>query len=118
MKMLNRSAINVRLQQPFVDWINNLPGGTEEKITLAEVNQEATTYLLPELEDEQDLNTLLEEYHLDLLENELLSWEEDSQFWPTNRDKHLFTQFLQVELAFMAFDLDEQTPLLRQSLET
>ncbi|WP_114417313.1 hypothetical protein [Marinospirillum perlucidum] len=117
MKMLNRSAISVKLRQPFVDWINSIDGG-EEEMTLEEVNQEATIYLVPELEDdEESLEALLEERYLDILENELFSWEEDENNWPEELDRNLFDDFIRIELAFMAFDLDDQAPLMGQVLD-
>lgn len=117
MKMLNRSAISVRLRQPFVDWINSLEDSAGEQVSLEEVNQEATTYLIPELEDEEALDDLIEERYLDLLENELFSWEEDEALWPDDIDRALFDAFVEIELSFMVFDLDDQAPLLSQVLD-
>lgn len=117
MKMLNRSAISVRLRQPFVDWINSLEDSAGEQVSLEEVNQEATTYLIPELEDEEALNDLIDERYLDLLENELFSWEEDESLWPEDMDRALFDEFVEIELSFMVFDLDDQAPLLSQVLD-
>ncbi|MBE0505731.1 MAG: hypothetical protein IBX50_03310 [Marinospirillum sp.] len=117
MKMLNRSAISVRLRQPFVDWINSLEDSAGEQVSLEEVNQEATTYLISELEDEEALDDLIEERYLDLLENELFSWEEDEALWPDDIDRALFDAFVEIELSFMVFDLDDQAPLLSQVLD-
>ncbi|WP_416885688.1 hypothetical protein [Marinospirillum sp.] len=117
MKMLNRSAINIKLKQPFVDWINGLDDESDDLVTLAEVNQEATTYLVPELEDGEDLQVFLEERYVDLLENELLSWEEDPAYWPEELSREVFEAFIQVELSFMVFDLDDQAPLLAQVID-
>ncbi|MFK7159715.1 hypothetical protein V6U78_01510 [Marinospirillum sp. MEB164] len=117
MKMLNRSAINIKLKQPFVDWINGLDDESDDLVTLAEVNQEATTYLVPELEDGEDLQVFLEERYVDLFENELLSWEEDPAYWPEELSREVFDAFIQVELSFMVFDLDDQAPLLAQVVD-
>lgn len=116
MKMLNRSAISIQLKQPFVDWINSLDEEGEQ-VTLEEVNLEATTYLIPELEDEDALEVFIDERHFELLENELLSWEDDDSYWPADMDRTLFDEFLDVKLSFMVFDLDEQAPLLATVLD-
>jgi len=116
MKMLNRSAISIQLKQPFVDWINSLDEEGEQ-VTLEEVNLEATTYLIPELEDEEALEVFIDERHFELLENELLSWEDDDSYWPADMDRALFDEFLDVKLSFMVFDLDEQAPLLATVLD-
>lgn len=117
MKMLNRSAISVKLRQPFVDWVNSVSDSGEEEVTLEEINQESTSYLVPELEEEEDLETLIEERYLDILENELFSWEEDDSLWPEDIDRALFDEFIRIEPAFMVFDLDDQAPLLAQMLD-
>ncbi|HEY3022675.1 MAG TPA: hypothetical protein VGK11_03455 [Actinomycetota bacterium] len=45
--MLNRAALILRYKQPFVNWINAAdPSPTSHTLTLAEVNQEHTVYLV------------------------------------------------------------------------
>ena len=45
--MLNRAALILRYKQPFVDWINAAdPSATSHALTLEEVNQEHTVYLV------------------------------------------------------------------------
>ena len=45
--MLNRAALILRYKQPFVDWINAAdPSPTSHTLSLAEVNQEHTVYLV------------------------------------------------------------------------
>lgn len=117
MKMLNRSAISVQLKQPFVDWVNSLDEGGDEQVNLDEVNLEATTYLIPELEDEDALKDFIDERYFALLENELLSWEDNESCWPAEISRTLFDEFLEVKLSFMVFDLDEQAVLLATVLD-
>jgi hypothetical protein len=53
--MLNRAALILRYKQPFVDWINAAdPSATSHALTLEEVSQEHTVYLV-EVEDEGGL---------------------------------------------------------------
>ena len=53
--MLNRAALILRYKQPFVDWINAAdPSPISRTLTLAEVNQEDTVYLV-EVEDDDEL---------------------------------------------------------------
>ena len=52
--MPNGAALIVRYKQPFVDWINAAdPSPTSHTLTLAEVNQEHTVYLVG-FEDEDE----------------------------------------------------------------
>ena len=116
MKMLNRSAMTVKLTQAFVDWINNLEDGSEP-LTLADVNEEATVYLVPEIEDEEQLNDMLQEFWLNILENELKSWEEDESQWPAELSIELFERFLTIDPAVMVFDLDFSNRLQAASVD-
>jgi len=115
MKMLNRSAMTVKLTQEFVDWINNLDEGSEP-LTLADVNEEATVYLVPEIEDEEQLNDMLQEFWLNILENELKSWEEDEASWPELTVEQ-FEQFIELSPAVMVFDLDYENGLKSASID-
>ena len=45
--MLNRSAVVVKPKQPFLDWLHRADP-TSGEITLDEVGQEPTIYLIPE----------------------------------------------------------------------
>jgi hypothetical protein len=61
--MLNRAALILRYNQPFVDWINAAdPSPTSHDLTLAEVNQEHTVYLV-EVEDEDEDAEWLVSHH-------------------------------------------------------
>lgn len=116
MKMLNRSAITVKLSQDFVDWINNLDDDSET-LTLQDVNEEATVYLIPEIEDEEQLNEMVQEFYLNILENELKSWEEDESQWPAELSIELFERFLTIDPAVMVFDLDFSNRLQAASVD-
>ncbi len=66
--MLNRAALILRYKQPFVDWINAAdPSPTSHVLTLAEVNQEHTVYLV-DVEDEDELTRWLGHHHQKLFE--------------------------------------------------
>jgi len=116
MKMLNRSAITVKLTQDFVDWINGLEDDSEQ-LTLQDVNEEATVYMIPEIEDEAQLNEMVQEHYLNILENELKSWEEDETQWPEKLSIALFERFLQIDPSVMVFDLDYNNGLQVASID-
>ena len=79
--MLNRAALILRYNQPFLDWINaSDPSPTSPTLTLAEVNQEHTVYLV-EVEDEQELVEWFAHNHQELFEAELAGWYTDPKLW-------------------------------------
>lgn len=96
--MLNRAALILRYKQPFVDWIKAAdPSPTTQSLTLAEVNQERTVYLL-QVEDEDDLATWLARNYQQLFEQELIGWYTDPKLWPRDRSLKLLQQWCAFEL--------------------
>jgi hypothetical protein len=80
--MLNRAALILRYKQPVVDWINAAdPSPSSHTLTLAEVNQEHTVYLV-EVEDQDELAQWLARHHEELFEHELNGWYTDPGLWP------------------------------------
>ena len=61
--MLNRSAVIIRCNQQFVDWINNADRSSGKKLTLAECNDDSTVYLI-EAEDQHEFEKWLKKYPL------------------------------------------------------
>ncbi|HEX6207077.1 MAG TPA: hypothetical protein VF058_01845 [Actinomycetota bacterium] len=86
--MLNRAALILRYKQPFVDWINAAdPSPTSHTLTVDEVNQEHTVYLV-EVEDEDEPAEWLVRHHEELFEAELNGWYTDPALWPgTDRSR-------------------------------
>src|SRR6266542_6968917 len=79
--MLNRAALILRYKHPFVDWINAAdPSPSSHTLTLAEVNQEHTVYLV-EVEDEDELSRWLARHHEELFDEELKGWYTDPALW-------------------------------------
>ena len=96
--MLNRAALILRYRQPFVDWINAVdPSPSTASLTLDEVNDEHTVYLV-EVEDEQGLAAWLEANHEVLFERELDGWYTDPALWPKDRSLKLLKAWCSFEL--------------------
>src|SRR5436309_2534229 len=83
--MLNRAALILPYRRPFVDWINAVdPSPSSHTLTLADVNEEHTVYLV-EVEDENELESWLLRHHAELFESELSCWYTDPTLWPRDR---------------------------------
>jgi len=94
--MLNRSAFVVRAKQPFLDWLRGLPDPVDANLTLADINQEPTVYLLPVYEDDEERNRILAR-HFDLIfASELAGWWTKETDWPAQRDLRRFRQWFDV----------------------
>ena len=119
MNVVNRSALSVRPTQAFVDWINQLEATEgEDDLLLEDVERESTVYLIGEMDSEEAIQAYLRERYLDILENELRAWEEDVRLWPETLDWALFEDFLQIEFSYLALDLEDEQPLIVQSVDS
>jgi len=105
--MLNRAALIPRYKQPFVDWINAVdPSSTSHTLTLSEVNQEHTVYLV-DVEDEGELDEWLARHHEELFEAELEGWYTDPALWPRNRSLKMLREWCSLELHTIVVDARE-----------
>ena len=113
MRSINRCVAVVRVKQPFLDWAKGLPdpvAGT----TLAAMNDDCHSYLLPEYEMMGDRDQLLEEFYDDIFVNELMGWWTDEEAFPKTRTLALFRKWFDVEFHSMALDLIDGEPIEHQ----
>jgi len=105
--MLNRAALILRYKQPFVHWINAAdPSPSSHTLTLAEVNQEHTVYLV-EVEDEDELSRWLARHHEELFDEELKGWYTDPALWPRDRSLKMLKEWCSLELHTEVVDTGE-----------
>jgi len=103
--MLNRSLIIVRGKAPFLEWILSLPDSTEHDLTLEDVNDDPTAYLIPLLEDYAELDDVLEVAHGSIFDDQLASWWTDENDWPEDRSLERFGAWFDVTVHSMIEDL-------------
>lgn len=101
--MLNRCVITVKAKQPFFDWLQTLPEAAG--MTLEELNEDGIAYLLPELEDDDDLESVLPQCFDLIFEEELIGWRTDEKLWPPVRDLPTFLSWFDVQLRSIVIDL-------------
>jgi hypothetical protein len=99
--MLNRSVLIVRPRQPMVDWV----AGLDESGLASNVEGEQTAYLVPEFDDGDEAQQVLEDVFAEVFERELFGWRTDEATWPANRDLALFRQWFEIELHSVVEDL-------------
>ena len=105
MKEIDRSILTVRAKQPFLDWLHSLPDPDPVGYTLDEVNRDQSAYLLPEYEDDNQMEYLLEKYFKQIFEEQLNGWWLDADAWPPRRDLKTFKEWFDVEFHSIVFDL-------------
>jgi len=103
---INRTAITLRPQQPFLDWYSNL--NPEEDFD--EDFKETKTYLIDDSmnEPEKWLKKKFDKFFM----MELDEWHTNKKEWPQKRTYKMFTLWFRVELSENIYDL-EKNPILK-----
>jgi hypothetical protein len=86
---INRNAIVVRPDQPFLDWLHRVDP-TSDELGLEDLRREPTVYLLPECENEEGAREYVEEVCGQIFEEQLGSWSRVPSLWPNRRDSDAF----------------------------
>ena len=101
--MLNRVLMTIKAKEPFREWINSLPD--PEDVTLEEINEDSTVYLVPEYDDDDHRDLILKKVYKDIFDEQLEGWWADEKDWPPKRDLKTFKQWFHVEFHSMIIDL-------------
>ncbi|MEN6368270.1 MAG: hypothetical protein ABFD77_01055 [Thermotogota bacterium] len=104
--MLNRSIAIVTAKKPFHDWLKSLPEPAE--LTLAELNEDGISYLLPELADDQAPEDLIALCFDIIFEEELAAWTTDEAQWPKVRDLATFQTWFDVTFRSIVLDIVDE----------
>lgn len=105
--MLNRSVLILRYKEPAVRWINEAdPNPDGPAITLEDVNEERTVYLIDEevADTPEQLRKWVKANFRPLFESELGGWYVDPDLWPRKLTLKLFDEWFTVECHTMIFD--------------
>mgnify|MGYP003415441421 CR=1 FL=1 len=101
--MLNRAVLIVRFKQPFVEWVNAADPAPAHTITLADLNDDSSAFLL-EVEDESELDAWLALNGDTLFEEILNDWYTDPGLWPPARSLAMFRDWCSFELHTVVID--------------
>jgi len=94
----------LKAKEPFRDWILSLPE-PPENLTLREINDDNTVYLIPEYEEVEDKEEFLTKKYKEIFEELLEDWCRDENYWPTSRNITAFKKCFDVEFHSLAIDL-------------
>ena len=111
MQIINRGAISVSARKALIDWVNSVD--PENPIVYSEPSDydEATVYLIEELDSEEDFQEWIRDNYLEIFEQELFSWITDDSKWPEPLTFELFTQWIRVTYQSMVLDFNDSEPL-------
>jgi hypothetical protein len=104
MDTINRSAIVVRPAQPFLDWLHRVDP-TSVHLTLEDLQQEPTIYLVPECDSQDEAMKYLGESVSEIIEEQLEGWYRVPEVWPAKRDLTTFQSWFEVSFHSIIVDL-------------
>jgi hypothetical protein len=98
--LINRIAITLIPTEACLDWINSCD---DDKMTLDEIQQDPTTFLVPEGRDESEAQ--VRRHFKAMFEEELNSWYTDPTLWPKDLSFKAFQKFFTIQISSMVIDL-------------
>ena len=101
--MINRSAVVVRVKQPYITWAGSL----DDSGILPSEKGEPSMYLMPEIDNESHAWELLEHAHDTIFECELEAWHRERDNWPQNRSFTMFRLWFDITFVSLIEDLCE-----------
>jgi hypothetical protein len=111
MPEVNRCLIVVKPKQPFLDWLNSLDSEDDVNLTLEELQNDSTAYLVPEYGTAEEQAEIILWCHNYVFEEELMAWYTFEGEWPQTRDLDTFLEWFDVEFHSVVMDLDLELPL-------
>lgn len=103
MNSINRQVAIIKPKEPYVEWINSLPGNVEP-FSIESLREDCTAYLLPNFDDDDESLKYLKKIYRKIFEIELASWSTDENSWPNSRDYNIFTKWFSIEFHSEVFD--------------
>ena len=108
MRVVNRMAVSVVGVDPFVEWMRSRDADFKTgTVTVVRARPFGTTYLLPEFDDESDVQEWVEDNHSWLFEYQLSTWTEDESAWPEVRDLRAFREWFRVDIHTTVVDVGD-----------
>jgi len=101
----------VRPKQPFLDWVNSLDSLDDVDLTLEELQNDSTAYLVPEYATAEEQADIVLWSHGFVFEEELMGWYTTEEDWPATRDVDTFLEWFDVDFHTVVIDLDLELPL-------
>jgi len=108
MRVVNRTAVTLVAAQPFIDWtLARDAAFSPGAVTVVRTKPFGTAYLLPEFDDESEVQEWIEENYGWLFEFQLSTWTEDETAWPAVRDLKTFRTWFRVDVHTTVVDIGD-----------
>jgi len=106
MRIVNRTAVSVVGADPFIEWTRSRDADfSRGQLTVARTAPFGSTFLLPEVDFEEDLQEWVEENFEWIFEFQLSTWTADEAAWPPGRDLPMFRAWFRIDLHSAVVDV-------------
>ncbi len=112
MGVLNRSAAVIKPRQPYLDWAKRDDTTGVAELVFETLRREPHVYLVPEHEDAESEQAVLEKYWPHLFEAMLAGWLTDERQWPKQRTRTMFQEWFDVQMCSVVEDLHLEGQLI------
>jgi hypothetical protein len=99
---VNRSAILVKPNKPFIDWVNYVYPDT-----IVDNEVEATTYLIRIKDNNEEIEKWLKKNFDKIFRNELNDWHTEESEWPQKRTYKTFKEWFTLEISNLVLDTED-----------
>lgn len=99
-KNVKRSAIVLKPNQPFFNWLQQ----QDPSMVLDDELLQGDIYLLPDFETKAQVETWLKKNYDELFEEQLYNWHTNEAMWPPKRTFKLFREWFSYSIHTMLFD--------------
>jgi len=116
----NRTLYVVRATEEMLTWVNSLKDTEGEQLSLEEVNEDSSAYLLDSSDELEEmaphdlLATAVEENWEEWFLMELRSWTQDEKEWPQEISLEMFEEWFDVSYHSMIVDMSEEDYLIEE----
>jgi len=116
MQSVNRTAVIIKPKQPFVDWLNSIPGESSDN-TLESVSSENLTFLIPQFFGPVESLDYIKDYYGQIFEYELFGWYTAEELWPKEkRNWKMFQEWFDIEINSEVIDLVDDEDIEKEEL--
>jgi len=110
MRVVNRTAITITGAQPYLDWMRQTDADFAKgavTVVVPRAKAYGSAFLLPEFDQEEDLQEWVEENAAWLFDFQLSAWTEDESAWPATRDLKTFKEWFRVDIHSVVVDVGD-----------
>ena len=108
MRLVNRTAVTIIGDQPYLDWTRRRDADfNRNALTVARTKSYGSAFLLPEYELEEDVQEWVEENYTWLFEFQLAAWTADESAWPAERTLQTFREWFRVDIHTAVVDMGD-----------